>query len=112
MHPHAARHDHRHHLGYGAHPSERQRMVATIRAAIPDIHITIEDQIAEGDRVATRWTLTGTHQGTLMGVPATGKQGTVTGLDISHLANGQVVEDWSEWDRLGFLRQLGLMPSR
>ena len=108
IHPHAARHDHRHHLGYGARPAERQRMVATIRAAIPDIHITIEDQIAEGDKVATRWTLTGTHQAPLLGVPPSGKQGAVTGLDISQIANGRLVEDWSEWDRLGFLRQLGL----
>jgi steroid delta-isomerase-like uncharacterized protein len=111
IHPEAARHDHRQHLGYGAHPSERQRMVATIRAAIPDIHIAIEDQLAEGDKVATRWTLTGTHQAPLLGVPATGKQGAVTGIDISQIANGQLVEDWSEWDRLGFLRQLGLIPS-
>src|SRR5204863_1666094 len=57
IHPHAPRHDHREHLGFGSHPSDRARMVATIRAGIPDIRITIEDQIAEGDKVATRWTL-------------------------------------------------------
>ncbi len=109
IHPHAARHDHRQHLGYGAQPAERARMVATIRAAIPDIQITIADQIAAGDKVVTRWTLTGTHQAPLLGVPPTGQHGTVTGIDISQVAGGQVVEDWSEWDRFGFLRQLGLL---
>jgi steroid delta-isomerase-like uncharacterized protein len=62
--------------------------------AFPDVKITIEDMIAKGDKVVTRWSATGTHTGELMGIPATGKQITVTGLDITRFAGGKSVEFW------------------
>ena len=60
--------------------------------------------------VATRWTGRGTHKGELMGIPPTGKQVTVSGITISHVKNGKVVEEWSNWDTLGMLQQLGVVP--
>ena len=79
-------------------------------AAFPDAKITIEDQLAAGDLVATRWTARGTQTGELMGIPPTGKQVTVTGIAISRVKNGKVVEEWSNWDTLGMLQQLGVVP--
>ena len=70
----------------------------------------IDEQLAEGDLVASRWTGRGTHQGELMGIPPTGKQVTVSGITISRVKNGKVVEEWSNWDTLGMLQQLGVVP--
>ena len=79
--------------------------------AFPDLHFTIEDQIAEGDRVVTRFTARGTHQGAFIGIPPTGKQGVVTGTGIDRFANGKIVEAWFNSDDLGLLQQLGVVPS-
>jgi predicted ester cyclase len=72
--------------------------------------ITVDDQIAEGDKVATRWTGRGTHDGEIAGIAPTGKEVTVTGLTLSLLENGLVVEEWTTWDTLGMLVQLGAVP--
>jgi steroid delta-isomerase-like uncharacterized protein len=87
-----------------------RQFVQVFRAAIPDIHITIEDLIAEGDKVVTRFTARGTHQGELMGIPPTGKAVEVTGISIYRFAKGQIVEDWAEYDQLGMLTQMGVVP--
>jgi predicted ester cyclase len=79
-------------------------------AGFPGGAITVDDQIAEGDKVATRWTGRGTHTGELAGIPPTGKEATVSGLTISRLEGGQVVEEWTTWDTMGMLVQLGAMP--
>ena len=80
------------------------------RTAFPDAHYAVEDQIAEGgDKVVTRWSVRGTHQGPLMGIPPTGKQGTVTGIGITRFEGGKIVEVWSEFDALGMFQQIGLM---
>ena len=78
--------------------------------AFPDMHATVENLIAEGDKVAYRFTIRGTHQGEFMGVPATGKVVTVTGIYISRIAGGKVVEDWESFDALGLMQQLGAIP--
>ena len=80
-------------------------------AAFPDGSQTIETQLAEGDYVATRWTGRGTHKGELMGIPATGKQVTVSGITISRLSDGKVAEEWATWDTLGMMQQLGAVPA-
>ncbi|MGH2946662.1 MAG: ester cyclase [Solirubrobacteraceae bacterium] len=85
--------------------------VSMFRAAYSDARITVDDQIAEGDTVASRWTGRGTHDGELMGVPASGKQVTVSGIVVSRVANGKVVEEWTNWDTLGMLRQIGAVPA-
>jgi steroid delta-isomerase-like uncharacterized protein len=78
--------------------------------AFPDLHLTIEDMIAEGDKVVDRQTARGTHQGAFMGIPPTGKQVTVTAMNISRIADGKIVEHWVELDTLGMLQQLGVVP--
>ena len=88
-----------------------KQFVLMYRSAFPDVHLTIEDQIAEGDTVVSRWTARGTHKGELMGIPPTGKQVTVTGMNIERIANGKFVEGWSNYDTLGMLQQLGVVPA-
>jgi steroid delta-isomerase-like uncharacterized protein len=85
--------------------------VSSLRAVFPDLQFTIEDQIAEGDKVATRYTVRGTHQGEFMGVAATGKPVTWSALVIQRVVGGKVQESWLQWDQLGLLQQLGAVPS-
>ena len=80
--------------------------------AFPDLEINIEDEVGEGDKVVTRWTIQGTHQGELMGMPATGKRVSVGGISTDRIANGKVVEHWAEIDMLGMMQQLGVAPAR
>ena len=79
-------------------------------SAFPDLTFTIEDQIAGGNKVVTRWTATGTHNGELMGIPATGNQVTVTGIDITRWSGGKSVEHWAQFDQMGMMQQLGVIP--
>jgi len=92
-------------------PAGVKELIAGYRAAFPDIRVTFEDQIAEGDLVVTRWRATGTHEGELMGIPATGKQATVTGITIDRIADDLIVESWHNWDTLGLMQQLGAIPA-
>jgi steroid delta-isomerase-like uncharacterized protein len=77
-------------------------------SAFPDQRFTIEDLIAEGDRIVTRWVVEGTHTGALPGIPATGKRVRVTGTTVSRVENGKVAEDYIQWDALGLMQQLGV----
>ena len=81
------------------------RMYST---AFPDAHYTIEDMIAEGDKVVVRWTARGTHQGAFRGIPPTGKQVTITGVEIHRVVGGKIVEGWRKWDRMDVMQQLGV----
>jgi steroid delta-isomerase-like uncharacterized protein len=76
----------------------------------PDGTITVDDQIAEGELVATRWTARGTHTGELMGMPPTGKQVTVSGITYARIADGRAREAWLSWDTLSMMQQLGAVP--
>jgi steroid delta-isomerase-like uncharacterized protein len=76
-----------------------------------DGQVTLEDVIAEGDRVVDRWTFHGTHRGELFGIPATGKQVTFTGIDISRIENGQIVEFWHQEDIMSLMQQIGAIPA-
>jgi predicted ester cyclase len=90
---------------------EGSKMVVTVyRNAFPDIQFTIDEQIAEGDKVVTRWTGYGTHKGELAGIPPTGKSATVTGIGIDRIVNGKIVESWGTFDQFGMLQQLGVIP--
>ncbi len=91
-------------------PEGTRAVIEGYRSAFPDLTITIEEQLAERDLVATRWTATGTHKGELLGIAPTGKESTVTGLTIDRIADGKLVESWNNWDTLGMLRQLGVVP--
>ena len=83
--------------------------VAATHAAFPDLVVTVHDQVAEADKVVTRWSATGTHAGGFVGVPATGRQVTVTGIHIHRVRRGRLIEHWEELDLLGMLRQLGAL---
>ncbi len=80
-------------------------------SAFPDLQITPEDMIAEGDKVVMRYGWRGTHKKELMGIPATGKQVTTSGMSILRIANGKIAEQWDSFDNLGMLQQLGVIPS-
>ena len=88
-----------------------KQSLAGIRAALPDQHETLDDLIADGDRVAWRWTLHGHNRGPLGPIPPTGRPVRITGIEIWRFADGQVVELWNEVDVLGFMQQLGLIPT-
>lgn len=89
-------------------PAFVQREVTAVNAAFANAQWAIEDLIAEGDKVVYRWRATGVHQGEFMGIAATGKTVTLTGITIMRLAAGQIAERWGSADMLGLLQQLGV----
>ncbi|MCC6314626.1 MAG: ester cyclase [Thermomicrobiales bacterium] len=80
------------------------------RQAFPDIHFTVDELVAEGDVVVSRWTLTGAHQGDYAGIPATGRRVNVTGMSLDRLRDGKIVAGFDAWDALGLRQQLGALP--
>ena len=90
--------------------AQKQR-IAGLRAAFPDVHLTIEDLLVEGDRVACRVSVRGTHQGVFQGIAPTGKQIVVAALDLLRIENGQLVEHWGGPDLFSLLQQLGAVMS-
>jgi predicted ester cyclase len=80
-------------------------------SAFPDLHVTIQDQVAEGDRVVTRKLFQGTHQGTFLGIAPTGRPIAFAVIDILRLEDGKVVEHWAIQDRLALMQQLGVVPA-
>ena len=87
-----------------------KQLVIMFRTPFPDLDSTIEDQVAEGDTVVSRLIVRGTHKGEFFGVPPTGKQFTITSIDLDRIANGKIVEHWSIADQLGLMQQLGVIP--
>lgn len=79
--------------------------------AFPDLHLNIDDEIAAGDKVVSRWTMAGTHQDELLGIPPTGKRVRQTGVTIYRLANARIAELWFFPDNLGMMQQLGVIPT-
>jgi steroid delta-isomerase-like uncharacterized protein len=77
---------------------------------LPDSHLSIEEEIAEGDKVVVRFTMRATHEGELMGIPPTGKKVTQTGITIFRLADGKIVWMWQEDSSLELMQQLGVIP--
>jgi steroid delta-isomerase-like uncharacterized protein len=78
-------------------------------AAFPDINVTVEDVIAEGDKAVTRWTIRGTHRGELMGIAPTDKPIELKGITIHRIEGGKIVEEWERYDNLGMMQQLGVV---
>jgi steroid delta-isomerase-like uncharacterized protein len=87
-----------------------KRAASDYRQAFPDLRVTVEDLIAEGDRVAARLRFRGTHLGELDGIAPTGRRVDCTGIVISRIEEGKIAEDWANFDDLGMMRQLGLIP--
>ncbi len=90
-------------------PNRGEEFFIALRTAFPDMRVTVDDMIAEGEEVALRWTSHGTHMGELSGIPATNRRVTVTGITIYRFAGGRIVEEWNSSDTLGLLRQLGVV---
>ena len=88
-----------------------KQTIAMYLTAFPDLHFTVEDIIAERDKVVTRLTVRGTQQGAFMGISPTGKHATGTAIDINRIADGKSVEHWLEMDTMGLLQQLGVVPT-
>ena len=87
-----------------------KQYVSAYRSAFPDINFNVEDLLADGDKVVLRFRGKGTHKGTFMGLPPTGKSGDITGMVIFRLENSRIEEAWVNIDSLGLLQQLGVIP--
>jgi len=94
-------------LDYGAHA----QFDGMVSAAFPDQRYTVEDLVAEGNKVTVRFTTRGTHLGEFQGIPATGKSGCLAGIAICRVNSGKIVEQWVENDQLGLLQELGVIPA-
>jgi len=92
-------------------PEDVKRFMGEFRSAFPDFHSTVEDQIAEGDKVVTRWRMRGTHLGEFRGIDPTGKELGITGIGIFRFSDSKVVESWDNLDQLGMMQQLGAVPA-
>lgn len=88
-----------------------RQFITNLWNAFPDMQRTVADQICDDVHVVTRWTMTGTHLGEFMGIAPTGKRSTITGIAIHRIADGRIVEEWQEWDSLGLMQQLGVVPT-
>ncbi len=92
---------------------EAKQLASQYFQAFPDINITVDDVIAEGDKVVTRYTIRGTHQGEIEDFgPPTGRQIELEGITIHRIEGGKIVEEWERWDNLSLLQQLGLAPEQ
>jgi steroid delta-isomerase-like uncharacterized protein len=92
-------------------PAAMRAFIEMYRTAFPDTRIEFSEMVAEGDLVAGPWRATGTHQGELMGIPATGKPISITGMGMDRVVDGKIVESWSNWDAMGMMAQLGVIPA-
>ena len=92
-------------------PDAYKRQVLRFLEGYPDLHWTIEDTIAEEDKVVACWTISGTQRGEYLGIPATNKKVSVDGITIHHIANGKIMDSYSNWDALGMMQQLGVLPT-
>jgi steroid delta-isomerase-like uncharacterized protein len=95
---------------FGRGPESAKKRATLYRNAFPDVHMTIEDIIAEGDTVMVRWSSRGTHKGELNGIAPTGKQVNISGITVARLSNGKLAESHVNWDALGLMQQLGAVP--
>jgi steroid delta-isomerase-like uncharacterized protein len=92
-------------------PEGVKGVVAMFRSAIPDLRIVVEDMIAEGDKVAVRYTLEGTHEGELFGVPPTGQRLSIKSIAVERVSDGKIREHWRVTDSLDMMQQLGVIPA-
>jgi steroid delta-isomerase-like uncharacterized protein len=94
----------------GRGPDSEKKRATLYRTAFPDIRLTVEDIIAEGETVVARWSCRGTHKGDLNGIAPTGKQFNVTGVSVARFTNGKMSEGFVNWDALSLMQQLGVVP--
>jgi predicted ester cyclase len=87
-----------------------KQFVSMVLQTFPDLHYTVEDLLAEGDKIVARLTISGTQQWAFMGIPSTGKHATISDIEIFRITNSKAVENWVQADFLGLLQQLGVIP--
>jgi steroid delta-isomerase-like uncharacterized protein len=97
--------------GSSVGPEAYKHQVALFIAGIPDLRFTLEDTVSENDKVVVCWSMAGTHQGEFMGIPATNKKISFDGMTIHHITHGKIMDSFSNWDALGLMRQLGVVPA-
>ncbi|MFI5097625.1 MAG: ester cyclase [Candidatus Acidiferrales bacterium] len=91
-------------------PELYRRRVLELTASFPDLRFTLDDLIAEKDKVVASWVISATHKGDFMNIPATGKRVSVEGITIHYIRNGKILDSNARWDAVGLLRQLGAFP--
>lgn len=96
--------------GSSVGPEAYKIQVTMFLAAFPDLRFTVEDTVAEKDKLVASWTISGTHKGEFMGIRPTNKKVSVEGITIHYLANGKIIDSSVSWDALGLMRQLGVFP--
>jgi len=89
---------------------QNRQFIGSLRAAFPDLRFIVDDQIAEGDKVCVRYRFQATHGGPFQGIPATGKRVAYSGILMYRVEGDMIAEQWTEFDLLGFLRQMGALP--
>jgi steroid delta-isomerase-like uncharacterized protein len=92
-------------------PEMYRRRIQELTASFPDLRFTVEDLIAEKDKVVASWVISATHQGEFMNIPATGKKVSVEGITIHYIRDGKILDSNARWDAVGLLRQLGALPA-
>lgn len=93
-------------------PALYKRRVAELTTGFPDLCVTVEETIAEGEKVVACWTISGTHKGEYVGIPATGRKISFEGITVHHIKNGKILDSYTRWDALGLMQQLGAIPAR
>ena len=103
--------DHEAHPGGDRGPESMRALITMLRTAFPDLHFAIEHLVAEGDTVAGRLTMSGTHEGPLMGMPPTGRSVRQNNMHFVRFRDGKAIEHWGVRDDLGMMQQLGVIPA-
>jgi steroid delta-isomerase-like uncharacterized protein len=93
-------------------PAEFKEFHKALRSACPDVRVTLEDVVQEGDTVFARWTATMTHTGEGLGMPPTGRALKISGMSALRVRDGEIVEGWNNWDQIGMARQLGVLDGK
>jgi len=96
---------------FGRGPEAERKRASLYRAAFPDLHMTIENIISEGDTVMARWSCHATHKGELNGIAPTGKRIDITGISVCRISGGKLAEGWVQWAALGMMQQLGVVSA-
>jgi len=97
--------------GSAVGPEAYKRQVTRFITAFPDLRLTIEDIVGENEKLAVAWTISGTHKGEFMGIPATNKKVSVDGITINHIVNAKIMDSYISWDAWGMMQQLGVVPA-
>jgi steroid delta-isomerase-like uncharacterized protein len=97
-----------HNLPSGVTP---RQSIGALHTGFPDVQVNVEDVVTEEDKAVVRYTIRGTHTGNFFGMPATGKAVCMTGISMYRIVDGKLVEGWVEYDQLGLMQQLGVVPA-